>query len=148
MILVDTVNGNKLYRGPRPAVQGDLLGINTDINLETGWFEFLHGECKEEMGWCKALNVTYLFRPQSDITPPSLFTLKNIVDQINISVKAGNVLVHCLHGEDRTGMVMAAYRMIMQNWSFEKAKTEMLGYGFHTFPYGWWINTLQGLDKS
>lgn len=35
------------------------------------------------------------------------------------------VLVHCAHGADRTGLMMASYRMIIQGWSKEAAITEM-----------------------
>jgi len=44
------------------------------------------------------------------------------------------ILVHCKRGSDRTGLVMAMYRIIFENWSKEKALEEMKngGYGFHT----------------
>lgn len=35
------------------------------------------------------------------------------------------ILVHCTHGADRTGLMMASYRMIIQGWSKEAAITEM-----------------------
>jgi tyrosine-protein phosphatase SIW14 len=43
------------------------------------------------------------------------------------------LLVHCRHGADRTGTVMALYRIIFQNWSKEEAIAEMKkgGYRFH-----------------
>lgn len=44
------------------------------------------------------------------------------------------VLIHCMHGADRTGMMVAMYRMVEQGWSREAAVDEMMngGYGFHT----------------
>ncbi|MBR4986194.1 MAG: tyrosine-protein phosphatase [Proteobacteria bacterium] len=43
------------------------------------------------------------------------------------------VLVHCTHGADRTGVVIAMYRIIYQNWSREQAKAEMTSdqFGYH-----------------
>ena len=43
------------------------------------------------------------------------------------------ILVHCLHGSDRTGAVIACYRICKYNWPIEKAINEMVngGYGFH-----------------
>ncbi len=43
------------------------------------------------------------------------------------------VLVHCWHGSDRTGLVCAMYRMVIQGWSREDAIEELMngGYGFH-----------------
>ncbi|RYZ83219.1 MAG: hypothetical protein EOO68_33290 [Moraxellaceae bacterium] len=50
----------------------------------------------------------------------------------------GNVLVHCQHGSDRTGLVIAMYRIIYQHWPIEHAKQEMKqgGFGFHPI----WVN--------
>ena len=46
------------------------------------------------------------------------------------------VLVHCAHGRDRTGAVVAAYRRVVQGWSAEEAVREMRAYG----AAPWWIN--------
>ncbi|TCM63289.1 dual specificity protein phosphatase-like protein [Acinetobacter calcoaceticus] len=47
--------------------------------------------------------------------------------------KQENVLIHCYHGSDRTGVSVAMYRVLFQNWSREDALNEMKhgGYGFH-----------------
>ncbi|MFH1809667.1 MAG: dual specificity protein phosphatase family protein [Pseudomonadota bacterium] len=44
------------------------------------------------------------------------------------------VLVHCLHGADRTGTMSAVYRMVVQGWSVDDAIAEMRdgGFGFHS----------------
>lgn len=41
--------------------------------------------------------------------------------------------VHCQHGSDRTGVTIAMYRIIFQDWSKEEAIKEMKdgGYGYH-----------------
>ena len=46
----------------------------------------------------------------------------------------GPILVHCQHGADRTGVVMAMYRIIYQGWSKQQAIDEMKngGYNFHS----------------
>ena len=62
-----------------------------------------------------------------------------------IAVRAKRpVLVHCMHGADRTGLVIALYRVIFESWSKEQAKAEMLegGYGFHSM----WDNITNYLD--
>ncbi len=48
------------------------------------------------------------------------------------------VLVHCWHGSDRTGIVMAAYRIVEQNVSVDEAERELTDdcYGHHEFWYG------------
>jgi len=50
-----------------------------------------------------------------------------------IKNREGNMLVHCKHGSDRTGAVIAMYRIVFQNWTKEDAIDEMKNgdYGFH-----------------
>jgi protein tyrosine phosphatase (PTP) superfamily phosphohydrolase (DUF442 family) len=45
------------------------------------------------------------------------------------------VLVHCQHGSDRTGTMVAIYRIFVDHWTKAQAIDEMLhgGYGFHSF---------------
>lgn len=52
---------------------------------------------------------------------------------IRSAQQQGPVLLHCLHGADRTGMMAAMYRMLYQGWSREKAIDELKngGYGYH-----------------
>jgi protein tyrosine/serine phosphatase len=42
---------------------------------------------------------------------------------------SGAVLVHCAQGRNRTGMMVAAYRIVMEDWPGEKALQEMRDYG-------------------
>src|SRR5512133_509606 len=46
------------------------------------------------------------------------------------------VYVHCRHGQDRTGIVVAAYRMKQQGWSLADAEAEMQAFGFNDV----WVN--------
>jgi protein tyrosine/serine phosphatase len=43
------------------------------------------------------------------------------------------VLVHCRHGSDRTGTMVAVYRIVVEGWTKAEAIDEMIhgGYGFH-----------------
>ena len=53
---------------------------------------------------------------------------------INAGEAKGPVLLHCKHGADRTGVVIAMYRIIYQGWSKAQAINEMKngGYNFHS----------------
>ena len=55
------------------------------------------------------------------------------------------VLVHCEHGSDRTGVCMAAYRVVVQGWTKEDAIREMTegDYGYH----GIWENLIDYVQK-
>ncbi|MFB2538627.1 dual specificity protein phosphatase family protein [Acinetobacter sp. c3-l95] len=48
------------------------------------------------------------------------------------------VLIHCYHGSDRTGTMIAMYRILFENWQTDEAMREMKfgGYGFHPI----WVN--------
>jgi tyrosine-protein phosphatase SIW14 len=43
------------------------------------------------------------------------------------------IVIHCKHGADRTGVVVAMYRVVFQNWTKDKAIGELKygGFGFH-----------------
>jgi protein tyrosine/serine phosphatase len=51
---------------------------------------------------------------------------EDIVAALRVMVSAEKpLLVHCFHGSDRTGVVVAMYRMVVQNWPREKAIAEL-----------------------
>jgi protein tyrosine/serine phosphatase len=41
------------------------------------------------------------------------------------------VYIHCQLGQDRTGVVIAAYRMRVDGWSLSEAEAEMQSFGFN-----------------
>lgn len=66
-------------------------------------------------------------------------TTDQVVEALKIIRAAkGPVLVHCWHGSDRTGTVVAFYRILEQGWKREDALDEMQngGFGFHASIYG------------
>lgn len=58
------------------------------------------------------------------------------------------VLLHCWHGSDRTGFVVAGYRMVFMNWTADQAIDELShgGFGFHALLYPNIIRTLKAMD--
>lgn len=58
------------------------------------------------------------------------------------------VLVHCWHGSDRTGIVVAAYRIVYENWSVADAEKEFRDerFGYHEFWYGNLLELLRNTD--
>ena len=52
--------------------------------------------------------------------------------------KSCPVFVHCLHGKDRTGIVIAYYRVLFCGWTKAKAEKEMLSLGFRKANVGLW----------
>lgn len=49
---------------------------------------------------------------------------------IQVAETKGPVLMHCKHGSDRTGLMAAMYRVVVQGWSKEDALKEMTEGGF------------------
>ncbi len=58
------------------------------------------------------------------------------------------VLIHCKHGSDRTGCIVASYRMSIQNWAKEDAIYEFKsgGYGFHEDAFKNVLLLLESID--
>lgn len=55
------------------------------------------------------------------------------------------VLVHCQHGSDRTGVMVAIYRIAVEGWTKAQATDEMIhgGFGFHPL----WRNLPRYIEK-
>ena len=75
----------------------------------------------------------------SDIKQVQLSYRTNHVDDADVlaAIRAiqaaeadGPVLMHCKHGADRTGLMAAMYRVVVQGWSKEDALNEMTLGGF------------------
>jgi tyrosine-protein phosphatase SIW14 len=58
------------------------------------------------------------------------------------------LLVHCWHGSDRTGVTVAAYRIVFQQWSNQRAIDELKngGFGYHAKLYRNLVTLLEGID--
>lgn len=65
-----------------------------------------------------------------------------------IKNRKGPILIHCWHGSDRTGVVVAAYRIVFNNWSKSHALDEMVngGYGYHAKIYSGLVGIVENLD--
>lgn len=136
-----------LYRGPRPNSIKELVDekINISLSLEEGFYEAFHNDEYEKRDEIFT-NIKFMKFPLGDVFPPSVEALANIAWIINLAIaKNKNILVHCLHGVDRTGMAIAAWKILYNNTSVDDAIKEMKQLGFHSFPYFYWIPILRRL---
>lgn len=99
----------------------------------------------ESMGIRNVLSLSYFLSDEYEAqgTQLKLFRMKMIANEIHeeeviqalriIRASEDPILVHCRHGSDRTGCIIAMYRILNQGWSKEQAIDEMVngGYGFH-----------------
>lgn len=83
---------------------------------------------------CETLGITvdYIPLPPQDFgqiisEKPKLINIERAVCAMRIP----NTNVHCLHGQDRTGIIVACYRIWIQGWSKNAAENEMLFRGYH-----------------
>lgn len=116
---------DKLYRSAQPDSDDfkelNELDIRHDLNLRQ-----YHGDTK----YLKEVDIVEYRIP---IQPFSM-SYEQLVEAVRFIVNAKEpVLVHCRHGSDRTGTVVAGYRIAVQNWDKEDAIDEMIhgGYGHH-----------------
>jgi protein-tyrosine phosphatase len=61
--------------------------------------------------------------------------------------KGKKVFVHCRLGDDRTGMMVAAYRMAEEGWTADEAMIEMKSFGF-TRAHHFLCPSLAGYEKE
>jgi hypothetical protein len=56
---------------------------------------------------------------------------KRVSEVVRILERRDGVLVHCTHGQDRTGLVVGIYRVHHQHWTKSDAWHEMIQHHFH-----------------
>jgi len=114
----------RLYRGGQPKKHGfealAKLGVQIVVDLRGD----RHGE-REEV---TRLGMQYVPMPwQCSFPKDEVFAAFIELIRKNPGKK---IFVHCRVGDDRTGMMIAAYRMADEKWSAERAKKEMIHFGF------------------
>ncbi|WP_405604904.1 dual specificity protein phosphatase family protein [Polaribacter sp. Asnod1-A03] len=129
-----------LYRAEQPSKKGfkelESMGIKTILNLRR-----LRNDNKKAKG--TDLKLEYIS------TKTKKMDEKTIIQSLKIIKEAKQpVLVHCWHGSDRTGTVIAAYRIVIENWSKEDAIAEFKyrPFGYHQKMYPNLLVLLQNLD--
>jgi len=70
---------------------------------------------------------------------PSVETIRKILQDIDDATKP--VLIHCTHGEDRTGLIVALYKFCKGTATPEEAFKDMVAHGFHPYRGLWnsWV---------
>lgn len=115
----------ELYRAGQPTPEAMRIyegyGIKTVINLRT-----FHSDVDEVRGTgLKLVEIPVL---TWDLDIQEVITVLRAIRDAEKPV-----LIHCQHGSDRTGLMVAMYRIVEQDWDKEEAIAEMTGggFGFH-----------------
>ena len=123
----------RLYRGAQPRPGGihrlAELGINTLINLRGS-----NAETRAEEAEAKSLGLNYFNIPLPIWGRPNDVDIQHVL-KIIAAPESGHVFVHCRDGVDRTGMIVALYRINWEGWSTEMATAEAAGSGMRSHQY-------------
>jgi len=129
-----------LYRGGRPGEEDVAalrdMGIKTILDLEGGLFAAETDAVRQERGWAEAAGIDFEHVPLSPLRAPRPARVEEAL-AVMADPARRPVFVHCHAGVDRTGFVVAAYRVKVEGWTPEKAYEEMARLGFHSFLF-WW----------
>jgi tyrosine-protein phosphatase SIW14 len=125
---------SKLYRGAQPK-KGEFqeianLGIKTVVNL-LGKGEGLLQEEQE----VRVKGLRYFNVPFERAGHPHDADIERVLSIIN-TPEYQPVFVHCKQGADRTGTVIAIYRITHDGWTSKEANEEANRYGMHQWAMG------------
>jgi tyrosine-protein phosphatase SIW14 len=113
-----------LYRGAQPTRQGlrKLKEMGFDIVVD---FRVDHDA---EKRFVTSLGMEYVAIPWNCVHPED----EDIAMFLSLlrSHPGKKIFVHCRDGIDRTGMGIAAFRIVEQGWSEKDARKEMQAFGF------------------
>lgn len=131
---------DSVYRSEQPNKKGmqelEKLGLKTIINLRNR-----RNDNKE----AKGTNLNLIHLPINTWK----FNYNDILISLKELEKAEKpVLVHCLHGSDRTGAVIASYRIVYEGWTKADAIAEFQEeqFGYHEKWFPKILSLLESLD--
>lgn len=112
------------YRGAQPTAAGfrelEALGVRTVLDVAGG-----EGDGALVPG--DSLRLVHV--------PMSAWGLHDdrVLQALRVMADPSNrpLMIHCQHGADRTGALVALYRVVVQGWTKEKAVLEMNRGGYH-----------------
>ncbi len=127
-----------LYRGAQPTAEGikelEKLGVKTIVNLRSSHSD--KGVLGKSPIALEPISMNAWHIEEEDLVR----FLRIVGDK-----KRQPVFVHCQHGADRTGVMCAAYRVIVDGWTKQQAIDEMTqgGFNFHSI----WSNLPEFIEK-
>jgi len=125
-----------LYRGAQPRGEGyeelKKLGISIVVDLRNSKpVKSDGGETREEVK-VEAAGMRYVEIPTSAFLGPDQSQVATFLQLLHDNA-ARKVFVHCYFGDDRTGVMVATYRIAVDHWTSDEAYNEMRAYHFHEY---------------
>jgi protein tyrosine/serine phosphatase len=123
-----------IYRGGEPTLVGlqelGAMGVKVDIDLrEAGTATSVEESAAEKLGM-KYINV-----PFPPLAAPSNALMERVLSLLTNN-ETEPVFVHCRRGKDRTGTVIACYRVQHDGWDNRRALAEAKQYGMSPAEHG------------
>jgi protein tyrosine phosphatase (PTP) superfamily phosphohydrolase (DUF442 family) len=122
-----------VYRGAQPTTEGfkylAKIGVKTVLDLRED-----DERSSEEGQVVTSLGMQYVNVPMTGLTPPTATEITKILALLEDGT-AGAVFVHCKSGADRTGVVIAAYRIDHDHWDNSRALKEAMSCGMSSFQF-------------
>jgi len=137
-----------VYRGGQPTETGfkylASVGVKVVIDLREH-----DGRALAEEKVVTASGMRYVNVPMTGLTPPTADETRKILALLE-DPAAGPVFVHCKRGADRTGAVIAAYRIDHDKWDNARALREAMDdhMSFLQFERQSFIRTFLGLTPA
>ncbi|MDQ3817924.1 MAG: tyrosine-protein phosphatase [Acidobacteriota bacterium] len=126
--------GGNLYRGAQPRAGGisrlKALGVKTIINLRGA-----DEGARVEEAEARAAGLNYFNVPLPGLSRPPDDKVEKVLALIK-DPQNWPVFVHCNHGRDRTGTIIACYRISHDGWNLEEAMKEAKRYGLSWVQVG------------
>jgi protein-tyrosine phosphatase len=126
-----------LYRGgqPKPESYEELKALGIEIVVN---FREERDKIEVERREVEALGLRYVNIPWSSWHRPPTQRVAEFLALLRANPQK-KIFVHCHRGADRTGVMVAAYRMAVENWTPPQALAEMKAFHFHRF----WLRHLK-----
>ncbi len=126
-----------VYRGGQPTESGfdslAKLGVKTVVDLR----QIGEHSQAEEQQLVESRGMRYVSVPMRGMSTPTDEQVSKVLALLN-DAAAAPVFVHCQRGADRTGAVIACYRIGHDRWDNKRALSEARGYGM-----SWYQRALQ-----
>lgn len=130
---VGEVNSH-LYRGGEPSAGGlqDLAHLHFTLVIDLRE----PGVATEtEKRTVQALHMSYTNVPLPPLSAPTDPEIRRVLSLI-VPDDQGRIFVHCRRGKDRTGTVIACYRIQHDGWPRSRALAEAASYGMSRVEFG------------
>lgn len=128
------VNGH-VFRGGQPVDAGwnslAHLGIKLVVDLRPASEHPIAAEQRA----VEAAGMKYVNVPMRGLGAPLADVVSKVL-ALMLTERNGPVFVHCRRGSDRTGTVVACYRILHDHWENQKALEEARSYGMYRLERG------------